>query len=286
MGKNKTSESNKKNAIVKLVLCTVLLAIAYLPTLRWMVIRWLQSESYYGHGFLIPIVSGFIVWQRREIFKNIKLTSDLSGLVLMAAMLIVHIVSMALKIYFISGFSLVILIYGLFLYLFGRSITKKLTFPILFLLAMVPLPIVLLGNITLKMKLFAARCATFVLNHIGFPSMLDGSIIRMPNSFIAVEAPCSGLRSLISLLTLGLLFAYATKVSYAKKSILLLSSVPIAIATNVMRITMLAIVNDLYGEKAAMGLFHDFTGFLVFGVAFVSLMAVGKLLEGKEGANA
>ena len=149
---------------------------------------------------------------------------------------------------------------------------------------MIPLPLVLIGNLTVKLKLFVAEISTFILNGIGFPSIRDGSFIRMPNSFIEVAAPCSGLRSLISLLTLGLLFSYAMKVSYVRKSVLFLSSIPIALASNVIRITLLAIINDLYGEAAATGFFHDFSGFIMFGVAFVGLFSISHVLE-KRGST-
>ena len=187
--------------------------------------------------------------------------------------------------YFISGFSFVFAIYGLVLFFFGKEVTRNLIFPIFFLLAMIPLPLVLIGNLTVKLKLFAAQCATVILNKIGFPSIRDGSIIRMPHSYIAVEAPCSGLRSLIALLTLGLLFAFAMKVSYLKKGMLLLSSIPIAMVSNIIRILMLGVVNDLYGEKIAMGLFHDFTGFFVFAFAFTGLWVVGRVLEPRKGGE-
>ena len=159
---------------------------------------------------------------------------------------------------------------------------RKLTFPILFLFVMVPLPLVIIGNLTVKLKLLAAQLATFALNRIGFPCILDGSVIRMPSSFIEVAAPCSGLRSIISLVTLGLLFAYAMKTSFLKKSILFLSSIPIAIVTNVMRITIVSIVNDLYGEKIAMGAFHDFTGYMVFVAAFLGLFGVAHMMGAKQ----
>jgi len=194
----------------------------------------------------------------------------------------VHIICALLKVYFLSGFSFVFVLYGLILFFFGKDMTRNLIFPIFFLLAMIPLPLVLIGNLTVRLKLFAAQCATIILNRIGFPSIRDGSIIKMPNSFIAVEAPCSGLRSLISLLTLGLLFAFAMKVSYVKKGLLLLSAIPIALAANIVRILMLATVNDLYGEKIAMGFFHDFSGYFMFAFAFTGLWMVGRALEGKN----
>jgi exosortase len=253
--------------------------VAYIPTISWMVNRWVEPESYYGHGFLIPFVSLFFLWQRRGTLKKIAFSSFSPGLWIVAAGLTIHTVCVVLDVDFISGFSFVFVLYGLVLFFFGKQMARNLFFPIFFLLAMIPLPLVLLSNVTIKLKLFAAQCATFILNEIGFPSIREGNIIRMPHSFIAIEAPCSGLRSLISLLTLGALFAYAIKMSYPRKGALFLSSVPLAVVSNVMRIIILATVNDLYGEKVAMGFIHDFTGFLVFAIAFTGLFGVSKVLE-------
>jgi exosortase len=247
-----------------------------------MVARWTAAESYYGHGFLIPLVSLYVIWQRKELLKKAKISSELTGLIIVAIGLLVHILCALLKVYFISGFSFVFALYGLVLFFFGKEVARNLIFPIFFLLAMIPLPLVLISNLTVKLKLFAAQCATVILNKIGFPSIRNGSIIRMPNSFIAVEAPCSGLRSLIALLTLGLIFSFAIKVSYYKKGLILLSSMPIALAANMVRILMLATVNDLYGEEVAMGFFHDFLGFFVFAFAFAGLWIVVRLIDKRQ----
>ncbi|MFC1632018.1 exosortase/archaeosortase family protein [Candidatus Omnitrophota bacterium] len=277
--------SNNQKNLVKFIFCAVVFLIAYIPTFVWMWERWFAKESYYGHGILIPLVSFYVFWQRRSLLKTINISSSGWGLFIIAAGLVVHIVCALLKIYFLSGFSLVLVLYGLVLFFFGKEISGKLIFPIFFLLAMIPLPLVLISNLTVKLKLYAAHMATFTLNKIGFPSILDGSIIRMPNSFTNVGAPCSGLRSLISLLTLGIIFSFFMKTSYIKKVLLLISAVPIAIVTNVMRITMISIVNDLYGEKVALGFFHDFSGFLVFAFAFCGLFVVGRILEPNRDEN-
>ncbi len=272
---------DKKKSMIQFISSLALLFIVYVPMFRWMVDRWMAPESYYGHGFLIPIVSLYVLWQRKDMLKEVKISSEMSGLFIVAGCLFVHILCALLRVYFISGFSFVMAIYGLALFFFGKEMAKKLVFPVFFLLAMIPLPLVLISNLTVKLKLFAAEAATVILNKIGFPSIRDGSIIRMPHSFIAVEAPCSGLRSLISLMTLGVLFAFASKASSLKKGIIIASSVPIAIVTNIIRILMLATVNDLYGEKIAMGFFHDFSGFFVFAFAFAGLWIVGRVLEPK-----
>jgi len=271
----------KSKNILKFAVALGLVLVAYIPTFVWMVDRWMASESYYGHGFLIPIVSLYIVWQRRKLLERAKISNWIPGLIIIAIGLLMHIVAAALRIYFISGFSFVFVLYGLILFSFGKEVTGKLIFPIFFLLAMIPLPLVIIGNLTVKLKLFVAQAATFTLNKIGFPSVLNGSIIRMPESFTVVGAPCSGLRSLISLLTLGILFSYAMKISYMKKSVLFVSSIPIALTTNIIRVVMLSTVNDLYGEKAAFGFFHDFSGFVMFGIAFLGLYMIGRGLEQK-----
>jgi len=268
---------------VKFGVALGLALVAYIPTINWMIGRWGGKESYYSHGFLIPLISLFVIWQRRDVLSKIKIAGNMMGLWIAAACLAVHIVSAALRVYFLSGFTLVPLIYGLGLFFFGKEMVRKLTFPILFLFTMVPLPLAAIGTLTVKLKLLATQLSVFVLNHIGFRCIQDGSLIRMPSSFIEVAAPCSGLRSIISLITLGLLFAYFMKASFLKKTILFLSSIPIAIATNVMRITLVAIVNDLYGGKVAMGAFHDFTGFMVFVLAFLGLFGVAQVLGVRSG---
>jgi len=270
---------DKRGNIKLFILSLGLVLISYIPTFRWMVDRWLAPESYYGHGFLIPFVSGYVLWQRRELLKRTELSSDWLGLILVVSGLLVHLGCALFRVYFLSGFSFIFVLFGLILYFLGRRIAKSVLFPVFFLVAMVPLPLVLIGNLTVKLKLFAAEWSTVILNKIGFPSIREGSIIRMPNSYIAVEAPCSGLRSLIALLTLGLLFAYAAKNSFLKKGLLFISAVPIALAGNMLRIIMLATVNDLYGEEVAMGFFHDFLGFFVFAFAFAGLWGVSRVLE-------
>ena len=271
----------KRTAIIRFAISLVLLLIVYIPAIQWMVNRWSAAESYYGHGFFIPLISLYVVWQRRELLKKAQVSTDMAGIVFIAVGLLLHVLCAFLKVYFISGVSFVMALYGLVRFCFGREMTKNLIFPLFFLLAMIPLPLVAIGNITVGLKLFAAQCAAFVLNRIGFTCVLDGSTIRMPNSFTVVGEPCSGLRSLISLLTLGLLFAYALNTTYLKKALILLSAVPMAIVSNVARIVLLSVANDLYGEKFATGFFHDLSGFVAFGIAFMGFLAISRMIAPK-----
>ncbi len=274
----------KKNYF-KVWLIIALTGIVYIPTFVWMWGRWFAKDSYYSHGILIPIVSLFLVWSKREELKRISTQPAGWGLWLIIGALIIHLGSAWMRVYFVSGISLIILIMGLILYFLGHGYLKSLLFSILFLIFMVPMPLVVIANLSLKMKLFATQVSTIILKRIGIPAIRDGSTIRMLHSFLEVGDPCSGLRSLISLLALGALFAYffdrqnAKFRQNAKRVIFFLSAVPIAILANIFRIVLLASVTEIYGTKVAMGFFHDFSGFLLFGVALLSLLIVRKVLE-------
>ena len=156
---------------------------------------------------------------------------------------------------------------------------RAVAFPIFFLFFMVPFPLVAIGTATVRLKLFAALWATHVLHAIGLPAVQKGSTIYMANATVQVDDPCSGLRSLLSLLTLGVLFAYLKQASFARRSVFFLSSIPIAMVANIVRIVLLAWIADIYGIEIALKFFHDVSGFVVFGIALGGLTAVGRILR-------
>ncbi len=267
-----------RNHIAELLLGGIFL-LAYLPAILWMWDRWFARDSYYSHGILIPFVTGYLIWQKREELSAIKPVKSSLGMVLIVFGLVIHLISSILRVYFSSGFSMIIVLVGVIAHFYGNQILKKVLFPILFLFFMIPLPMVVISNISFQMKLFAATLATGILNNMGLPAVQEGSILKMRHAYVIVDDVCSGLRSLISLTALGTIFAYWMKSGIFKKIILFLSTIPIAIITNVCRIVFLSFVSEIWGPEYAVGFIHDFSGFLVFGLAFVLLFFVGKLLE-------
>jgi exosortase len=129
------------------------------------------------------------------------------------------------------------------------------------------------------MKMIAASLATFTVNAIGVPAVKDGSTIYLQNGYLVIGDPCSGLRSLISFFALGALFTQVTDAHWSKRVSLVAATVPIALFSNVLRIIVLVLVTHIYGEEAAMGFIHDFTGVMVFVVGFLGFIAVSKLLR-------
>jgi exosortase len=257
--------------------------LAYTPTFFWMKIRWFARDSYYSHGILIPFVVGYLIWDKRKQLQDILKTNSSPshpwGIPLIITGLLIHTISSVLRVYFTSGFSLLITIIGIILHFYGAKILKALAFPLFFLSFMIPLPEVTIVNISFRMKMFAASISARTINAIGILAIRDGSVIRMPHAYVIVDDVCSGLRSLISLGALGSIFAYFFKAPLWKRIALFLTTIPIAIITNVFRVVFLAFVSEVWGHEAASGLVHDFSGYSIFIIAFILLAASGKLLE-------
>jgi exosortase len=258
----------------------LLLLVTYIPTFIWMWDRWFARDSYYSHGILIPFVSAYLIWNQKEGIQRIIPSSSPWGLRVFLAGVVLHLISAIFHVYFTSGFSMIVMLIGLILHFLGKEILLKVLFPVLFLIFMIPLPMVLVANISFKLKVFAAQLATNILNnHLRIPCLQDGSTIRMQHTQVIVDDVCSGLRSLISLTALGAIFAYWINANLFKKSLVFLSTIPIAVVTNAMRIVLLSSVSEIWGAQYAVGLFHDLSGLVVFALAFVLLFAVVKLLE-------
>jgi exosortase len=270
-----------KNCLVskKLLTIALLTITAYIPTFIWMIGRWTAPNTYYSHGFLIPFISGFLVWLNREKICNTKPQPDGLGWVFFICGILIHIVSTLWQVSFTSGFSLLLVITGLVLLFLGKEHLRQLAFPVLFLIFMIPPPLVAVAQISFKLKILAARASTIIINSLGVPAIREGSIIKTPHSYLVVEDPCSGVSSLIAMVALGALMAYFLKGSKLRKVILFLSAVPIAIISNIARLIIISLVSELYGAKFAAGWFHYPMGVMVFVFSFFGLLLVGKLLE-------
>jgi exosortase len=269
----------QKNNAIKLMVLGILVTVAYIPSLLWMFERWTVKDTYYSHGLLVPFISVFLVWLKREALAKLKLKPSNAGWLLLLPSIAVYLVSALLRINFSAAFTLVPVLAGLVLLLMGKEYLKQLLFPVLFIVFMIPLPSVAIVNISFQLKIFAAKIATFMVNQVGVPAIREGSVIKTMHAYLVVEDPCSGIRSLIALIALGALMAYLSHTTKIRKAVLFLSAIPIAIGANVARIVALTLASEIYGSKFAMGWFHDTMGFVVFLIAFLALTLLGKVLE-------
>ena len=268
-----------KPQYAKPAIITALLAVIYSPTIWWMVDRWNAKDSYYSHGILVPVVSLYVLWLKRERLSQMKMKPAGWGLWFLVGGLFIHVISAILRVYFSSAFSLLLVIPGIVLYFCGLAILKECWFAIAFLGFMLPLPLVAIVGITFKMKIFAAYWASKIVNAMGIPAILDGSVIKMRHTQVVVEDVCSGLRSLISLMALGAIVAYLSKLTRWKKVLVFLTAGVMAVIANIVRIVFMAVTSEIYGAVFTKGFLHTLSGILVFVVAFVGLMVVVKELE-------
>lgn len=266
-------------SLLQILIITILFILLFLPIYSALYERFTARDSYYSHGPLIPLISLFLVWRKRKKLKSIEKVSYLPGLFILVFGLLIHMGSIALKFNFGSYVAFIVSLSGLVLFLGGKKVFKEVLFPVVFLMFALPLPKVAIIGITFKMKMFATHISTILINAIGFKVKQVGSTIYYPGGSLVVEDPCSGLRSLITFLSLGTLFTQFTNVSRWKKSILILCTIPIALISNISRIVALLFVSYVYGVKAASGFFHDFAGMMVFVIGFLGFLLTTRLLK-------
>ncbi|MBD3246000.1 MAG: exosortase [Candidatus Omnitrophica bacterium] len=262
----------------RIVLMSALFAAVYFPVIPHFISRFSARDSYYSHGFLIPVVSLYLVFRSREILARIPTWPHPAGFALILLGLAMYLIGYVLQINFGMYASLLPVLFGLALYLGGSQYFRVLFFPILFLGFMLPLPQVFIIGASFRLKLMAAQAATFLSRMMGIEAVQNGSMIYYPGGQILVGDPCSGLRSLIAFIALGALCAYLARGSTIKRVLLFVLAVPVALFSNLLRLTFLVGVGYVYGEKIASGTVHDVSGMLVFVLGFLCFVGLIRLL--------
>jgi exosortase len=257
---------------------TALLVALYLPVLYYMGLHWSQVEDY-SHGFLIAPLAGYFIWERRNKLARAPIETDWWGLVPLAlgsaTLAIGRLGSELMNL----RVSFVLSLIGLVLLLLGRKIFRVIAFPLLFLFLMVPLPQSLVNVVAFPLQLIAADMAVNALYFLGIPALREGNIIHLANSQLFVAEACSGLRSLMALITLGVVFAYFFRKSFVERVIIVLSAIPIAILVNSFRVALTGILTHNFGQAAADGVIHTTEGLFTFAIAFVLLLGEAWLLR-------
>jgi exosortase len=258
----------------------LLFGITYLPVFATLYGKYVEVDSYYSHGFLIPLLSAFVIWWERDRLKTMNVVPSRAGLWVLGGGLLLYVSATSWLVNFVSALSMLVVLAGLSIYLFGFAVTRAVWFPLAYLLYMVPLPKFSIIYITFWLKLLVASLAADFVEVVGIPVLLDGAYLTLPNGVIEIDNACSGLRSLIALTSLGAVYAYLAPLSTARKWILLVASVPIALAANLIRVVAMVLVSYRYGPRGRAFEWTDFTtGLLVFALAFLGLYLVSKVLK-------
>ncbi len=255
----------------------ILVAILYAPVIGSMVRQW-WSDPNYGHGFFVPAFAGYVLWSTRDRWRSLPLRPSNSGLALMLFAIGLRILGMLGAELFMARLSLVVLIAGITLFLAGRQALWSVAFPIGYLLFMIPLPAIVYYQLTLPLQLWASRLGATGLVALGIHTVRAGNLLFLPNCTLNVVEACSGIRSLLSLLAAAVAYGYLAEQSMWKRFVLAITSIPIAIAANGLRLVATGVLSYYFGPGVDAGLVHVALGLGFFALAFLSVLLIHKLL--------
>jgi len=254
------------------VICLLILAV-YFQVLVKLVTDWWNIPDF-SHGFLVPLFAAYLVWEKREILRGIKIAPSWSGIAVIAMGLVVLLLGVYGSELFLSRVSLIILLAGLVLCFGGRQFLKELRFALLVLLLAIPIPAIVFNQITFPLQILATKLASALLPLFNVPVLREGNIIELPSMKLEVAEACSGIRSLMSLFTLAVFYGYFLEKSNWRRVALVLASIPIAIAANAVRILGTGLCVQYWDPDKALGFFHEFSGWVIFLVSLTCLYGV------------
>jgi exosortase len=296
-------EGNSRIRLVRLpapeiALVAVGVVFLYYPLALYLSEKW-KSLPEFSHGYLIPLISLYLVWRRREAIAAAPRAPSALGVLIAGASLVLLLAANLGAIKTVACYSFITLLIGIVLAVWGKHVLKLVLFPLVFMVFMIPIFTFILTPITFSMKIIAAKLATGTVKALGVSIYREGAVLYLPNAVIEVADACSGIRSLFALLALGAVYAYLFQGKAWERLSLFLVGIPIAIGANYVRVTFLTLVAYQFGVDASLpgeGWFaggrvhpgtivHDVSGFSVFVIAFTLLFSVGRFLEWRRPAS-
>lgn len=235
------------------------------------------SDGNYSHGFFILPVALFFAWERRARLHAASPRPAAVGWLIVVGSLVVLATGLIGAELFLSRISILGVVAGAVLFVGGWRRLRILAFPIAFLLLMIPIPAIIFNQIALPLQLLASRVGEISMSALGIPVLREGNVIVLANTTLEVAEACSGIRSLMSLLTLGIVFGYFVDPRGWMRTLIALATIPIAVVANGLRVSGTGIAAHYYGAAAAEGFLHEFSGWLVFVVSLSLLFGMQKL---------
>jgi exosortase len=247
--------------------------VLYYPVLARLAWDWWYDPDA-SHGPLVPAFSLFVVWQTRSQWSKLPFRPAWFGLGIILGSLGLLVAGVLGVEFFLARSSLVFLIAGLIIYFLGWGHFRAFLFPWAFLFLMIPIPAIIFNHIALPLQLLASRFATAVLEVMGVPVLREGNVIQLANTVLEVAEACSGIRSLLSLVTLAIIYGYFLETRVHRRILFALAAVPIAVVANGLRVVGTGALAHYWNPEKAEGFFHTFSGWLVFVIAMMILFFV------------
>jgi len=271
-------------------LLAVALGYLYIPILARLTEDW-WNDADASHGFLVLPFSLFVAWHTRRQWQPLPARPSWLGIPVVAASLGLLIVGVLGAEYFLSRSSLIFLLAGLTICFLGWQYFRAVLFPWVFLFLMIPIPAIILNHITLPLQLLASQIASTALELVGVPVLREGNVMQLASTSLEVAEACSGIRSLLSLVTLAVIYGYFLETRFSRRVLFALSAVPIAVLANGFRVVGTGLLAHYWNPERAEGFFHTFSGWLIFVLAMLMLFSLDHVLKlvdrwrGKRGST-
>jgi exosortase len=268
----------KKPQAWRVAVLLLLTGWLYAPVLVKLVAQW-WADPNFSHGFFVPAFAGYVLWEDRRRLSVIDGAPSNWGLPLIFLSLLTLILGVFGAELFLSRISLLLLAAGIIVFLRGWLTLRVVLFPLIFLVLMIPIPAIVFNEITLPLQVLASKLSAWLLPYLGVPVFREGNVINLPAMPLEVADACSGIRSLLSLMTLAIMYGYLMEKRIRLRVILALASIPIAVAANGLRIVGTGLLVQYWDPDKAQGFFHEFSGWLMFVFSLFTLFMFHRLMK-------
>jgi len=247
------------------------------PVLVRLVDAWIVDGNY-SHGFLIIPIAAYFVWERRRRLAAAPVRPSWVGLLSLGFGIALLLAGLWGSELFLSRIALLFVITGIVWFLYGWPHVRILAFPIGFLFLMIPIPAIIFNQIAFPLQMFASRVGEWAISTAGIPVLREGNVLILAHTSLEVAEACSGIRSLVSLITLGVVYGYFMDSRTWVRALIVASAIPVAIIANGARVAGTGMAAHWIGKEAAEGFFHQFSGWIVFIFAFVMILILQRLI--------
>jgi exosortase len=255
----------------------LLAAWLYAPLVLPLARQWWQDPNY-THGFFVPVFSLYLLWEGRAKLAALRVKPSWSGLVILLFALLALVLGTISSAFFLSRISILLLICGMVVFLAGWKHLAVISFPLAFLILMIPSSTVV-EQLTFPLQILASKTASFLLATAGVSAVREGNIILLPSARLEVAEACSGVRSLFSLITLTVIYGYITETKVGVRVLLALIAIPTSILANALRIAVTGVAVEYWGVETAQGMLHLFSGWLIFAGSLFAIFLFHRMVQ-------
>lgn len=274
-----TTQISSRRWIAEAIVLAALVLYLYAGILVRLVQHWWIDPNF-SHGFFVPAFALFVLWQRRAKLATVPRRPDLGwGTLIIACSLCILVVGVLGAELFLSRVSFVLLIGGLVVQFCGWGMLGAVLFPWAVLFLMIPIPTIVFNQIAFPLQLLASRLATDALSWCGVPVLREGNVIQLPALALEVAEACSGIRSLVSLATLAVIYGYFAETRISRRIWLIILAIPIAVLVNGLRIMGTGLVAQYWDPARAQGFFHELSGWIIFMLSLGLMLLVHRAMS-------